>query len=294
MERPRLLIVSPVHDEAEHLERLAGSLAGQTRPPQAWVAVDDGSHDATPELLARLQEKLPFLTPVRLPATGDDGDRLAAAAAPRAFNAGLSEVRVGDFDYLAKIDGDVELPPDYFEQLISRMEADPSLGIACGDLVEPEGRDWTRLTIPSHHVHGALKLYRRECFEQIGGVRECLGWDTIDETYARMRGYTTRSYRDVVARHHRPSGSAQGRLRGRARHGACAWIAHFSPTWVALRSLKVGAQRRPRVLSGAAFLFGYLRAAATRTPRVDDPEFRRYVRGELRGRMLSLLRPGAA
>jgi hypothetical protein len=227
---------------------------------------------------------------MQVPARAADGDRLAKAAAPQAFNAGLSLVHLGDFDYVAKLDGDVELPPDYFETIIGRMREDPFLGIACGDLVEPDGDGWTRLTIPSHHVHGALKLYSRDCFEEIGGIRECLGWDTIDETYARMRGYTTRSFPDVVAKHHRPSGAAQGRLRGRARHGACAWIAHYGLGWVTLRSLKVGLQRKPRAISGFAFLYGYLRAAFTRVPRVDDAEFRRYVRGELRGRVLSKLK----
>ncbi|HEY1358479.1 MAG TPA: glycosyltransferase family A protein [Thermoleophilaceae bacterium] len=286
----RLAVISPVHNEAPFLERVARSLMAQTLRPAAWIVVDDGSDDGTPELLDRLEGEVPFLSVRRLWEQPGDGDRLVAARAPRAFNAGLALVSLEDFHYLAKLDGDIELPPDYFETLIGRMEADPALGIACGDLVEPRGDDWKRLTIPSHHVHGALKLYSRACFEQIGGIRDCLGWDTIDETYARMYGYSTRSFADVVARHHRPSGAAQGTLRGRARHGACAWIAHQGPGWVALRSVKLGLQRRPPVISGFAFLYGYVRAALKRTPRVADDEFRSFVRGELRGRMAAKLK----
>ena len=79
-------------------------------------------------------------------------------------------------------------------------------------------------------MHGAVKCYTRACFEAIGGVQQRLGWDTIDETYARLRGYRTRNFKDIVAVHHRPHASADGTLRGRARHGECAYIAHFGPS----------------------------------------------------------------
>jgi hypothetical protein len=265
-------------------------MAAQTRPPDEWVVVDDDSDDGTGELLTALAAEIPFMRVV----SPDPGprpagvDRLALAAAPRAFNAGLARGR-GDFTHVAKLDGDVELPPDYYETLLARFAADRRLGIACGDLIEPLDGEWVRLAIPPHHVHGALKLYSRECLEAIGGVQERLGWDTIDETYARMRSFRTRSYPDLVARHHRPVATASGALRGRARHGRCAWIAHFGLGWVALRAVKVGLRMRPRGISGLAFLYGYLEAAVRRVPRVEDAEFRRFVRAELRGRMRAAL-----
>jgi biofilm PGA synthesis N-glycosyltransferase PgaC len=289
----RLLVVTPVRNEAVHLERVVTAMAAQTRPPDEWVVVDDDSDDGTGELLSALAPEVPFMRVV----SPDPGpqltgvDRLALAAAPRAFNAGLARGRDG-FTHVAKLDGDVELPPDYYEALLARFAADGRLGIACGDLIEPLDGEWVRLAIPPHHVHGALKLYSRECLEAIGGVQERLGWDTIDETYARMRSYRTRSYPDLVARHHRPVATASGALRGRARHGRCAWIAHFGLVWVMLRAFKVGLRMHPRGISGLAFLFGYLEAALRRVPRVEDPEFRRFVRAELRGRMRAAL-PGA-
>ena len=128
-----------------------------------------------------------------------------------------------------KLDGDIELKPDYFRELIERFAADPALGLAGGVLDEPTADGgFRRIQIPRVHVHGALKLYSRECFEAIGGVQERLGWDTIDETYARMRGFTAWSFPDLVSIHHRPLGSADGTVRGHARHGECAYIAHFT------------------------------------------------------------------
>lgn len=287
-----MLVVSPVRNEAAHLERVVAAMAAQTRPPDEWVVVDDGSDDGTGELLRALAPAVPFMRVVSPQARPQQAgvDRLALAAAPRAFNAGLAHGR-DDFTHVAKLDGDVELPPDYYQVLLERFAGDEQLGIACGDLIEPIGSEWVRLAIPPHHVHGALKLYSRECLEAIGGVQERLGWDTIDETYARMRAFETRSYPDLVARHHRPVATASGALRGRARHGRCAWISHFGFGWVALRGVKVGVRMRPRGISGLAFVWGYLEAPLRRVPRVEDREFRRFVRAELRGRMRAAL-PG--
>jgi hypothetical protein len=147
-----------------------------------------------------------------------------------------------------------------------------------------------RIKIARNHVHGALKLYSLDCFRAIGGVQEVLGWDTIDETYARMHGFSTVSYTDMVSVHHRPLGSADGTLRGHARHGTCSYIAHHPLSWVVLRAFRVGT-RGPVVASGVAFVFGYLRAAARRVERVPDPEYRRFARRELHRRMVGALIP---
>jgi hypothetical protein len=281
----RLLIVSPVHDEAAHLDRTARAVAAQTRQPDAWVVVDDGSADETAEIARRWAQELPYLTVIDAPAAPEGADGLALARDARAFNLGLEAAGWREYTHVGKLDGDVELPPEWFATLLAELREDPWLGLVGGRLEEPGPAGWRVIAIPDHHVHGAVKLFTTECLEAIGGIPERLAWDTIDETYARMRGYETRSLRDLTARHHRPWGSADGRLRGRARHGECAWILHYGALWTAMRSLKV-ARVQPAGLSGAAFAYGYARAALTRTPRVEDRDFRRFVRQELRARMI--------
>ncbi|HYJ22160.1 MAG TPA: glycosyltransferase family A protein [Solirubrobacterales bacterium] len=288
----RLLIVSPVYNEAANLERTARALAAQTRVPDRWVVVDDGSSDATLMLARRLERELEFMTVIEAGGAPSGPDNLALAREAHAFNVGLRFAGWEGYEYVGKLDGDVELPREWFATLTARLAAGPTLGLTAGRLAECSPRGWRVLAIPSYHVHGAVKLFRRDCLRAIGGVAEQLAWDTIDETYARMRGFETRSYPDLVARHHRPWGSADGRLRGCARHGECAWILHYSFPWVLLRSLKVAAAR-PWGVSGVAFLFGYLRSAVRGVPRVPDPGFRRFVRGELRARMRAPLRLGA-
>jgi poly-beta-1,6-N-acetyl-D-glucosamine synthase len=285
---PRLLVVSPVRNEAAHIERVVRAIAAQRQPPTKWIVIDDRSTDDTLRVLHRLEPEVACL---EVHAAGPEAaggftrDRLARAAAPRNFNRGLAKDDWRDSDYVMKLDGDIELAPGYLQTVVQRMDADPSIGIAGGYLDEPQpDGGFRRIPIPSHHVHGALKLYRRECLHSIDGVKERLAWDTIDETYARMHGYRTVSFRDLVSVHHRPWGTADGAIRGRSRLGQCAYITHYPPLWVLLRSLKLAFQR-PLGILGAAYLYGYASAFVTRTERVDDRRYRRFARYELNRRM---------
>ena len=289
------LLISPVFNEMAHIEQVVRAVAAQRRPPQRWVIVDDGSTDGTLDVLRRLEGEVSFLEV--LSKDGEDvelPDRLAAALEAQAFNRGLRHAGgPSGFDYIGKLDGDIVPPPEWYELLLDRMDADPSLGIVGATLEEPRDDGRARLVIPQHHVHGAVKIYRRRCFERIGGMQERLAWDTIDETYARMHGFRTVTYRDVIGIHLRPAATADGVLRGRARHGECAWILHYPPVWIALRSLKMAAAR-PRILSGLWFAWGYLRSRTSGVPQVEDPEFRRFTRLELRQRVGSALSRRAA
>jgi poly-beta-1,6-N-acetyl-D-glucosamine synthase len=289
---PRILIVSPVRNEAAHIERVVRSVANQELPPARWIVLDDNSTDRTRALLDSLAAEVPFMEVRSVGRTTPHAgarDRLARAAAPRNFNLGLAAAELADYTHVMKLDGDIELPPYYLRVLGERFAADPQIGLAGGVLVEPQLDGGLRpIAIPRHHVHGAVKCYSRQCFEAIGGIQERLGWDTIDETYARMRGFETISFEDLVSLHHRPWGSADGALRGVTRLGECAYITHYPALWVSLRSVKLAA-RRPYLLHGLAYLFGYVRAAFRRRERVSDPAYRRFTQRELRRRVLGMM-----
>ena len=283
--RPQFLVVTPARNEAKHLAAVIAAMVRQTVAPDEWRIVDDDSTDATRDIVVAAAREHSWIRLGMARRDGDTGaDGLAAGRPARAFAAGVRDATIA-WDFVAKVDADVELPPDYFAVLLGRMLADEQLGMVGGTLIEPDGKGGDRvIAVPRQHVPGALCIYRRSCFEQIGGVREMLGWDTIDETLARMRGFHTRSYTDVVARHRRQTGAVAGVIRGRARHGVVAWIAHYPLYFVLLRAVKLSLLR-PRGILGAAFVWGYVSAATRRVPRVPDDGFRSHIRKEIRERV---------
>jgi poly-beta-1,6-N-acetyl-D-glucosamine synthase len=290
----RLLIVTPVRNEAAHIERTASGLAAQTRPPERWLVVDDGSEDETPQILRRLQSEIPFMQVVSTPPgfTAAAADRLAVAAAPRAFNYGLGTqdpVELSLLTHVGKLDGDIELRPEYFRALLTELDLNPRIGIAGGVILEDHGRGWQPQLGAPGTVRGALKLYTRECLAAIGGIREQLGWDGVDQVLAHMNGFETRSFETAQALHHRHTGSADGRLRGHVRWGEAHWILHHGLPWTLVRAGKV-AGKEPRGLSALAYLYGYARAAARRVPQVEVEGYREFVRAEQRRRIGEVVR----
>jgi poly-beta-1,6-N-acetyl-D-glucosamine synthase len=287
----RVLLISPLRDEAEHVDAVVAGVESQTRPPDLWIVVDDDSTDGTRERLEAHAARLPYLRIVSTPAghTSDDGDRLAAAAPDRAWNFGLRQVDPGEFTHLGKLDGDIVMPPGYLAAMLDRFQADPRLGMASGGIFELRGEGWQLLPTPLDFVSGACRLYSRACFEAIGGMPERLGADAITITYAKLRGFRTASFVDLEVHHLRPHGTAQGALRGHARHGAYQYIVHYTAAWILLRAAMVAIRQRPRGLSGLWLLGGYLGAALRGVQRVEDPRFRAFMRAEQRARMGRML-----
>ncbi len=265
----------------------AASLARRTRPPSGWSSTT-APPISTTEKLAALEPELPFLRVVHTPTnfTVDSGDRNAAGGPDRAFNFGLEQV--GDwrsYSHLGKLDGDIELPPEYLETLLERFAAEPELGIAAGCVTELRDGEWWTMPTPPDDATPQARLYTRECFEAIGGMPPYLGADVITVTYAKLRGFRTRTFFDLPYRHLRPMGSNDGERRGRRREGRYQYIVHYRPLWVLLRALVVARRFRPYGTSGLWFLAGYVEAAVRRIPRVPDPEYRAFARAEQRRRM---------
>ena len=283
-----------MRNEAEHLEAVVASVERQSRPPDMWLIVDDDSTDDTARLLGRLQDRIGWLRVASVPDsyTVHQGDRLAAAAVERAYNWGLGLLDWRAFTHIGKLDGDILLPADYLERVLERFHREPRLGVAGGALTEQLGGEWVTVPTPADLATGPARIYSRACLQAVGGIPERLGADGIAVTYARMNGFTARTFSDLPVRHLRRMGSAQGALRGRARQGAAHYVVHYTPPWAVLRAGKLALHAPPRPLSGPAFLSGYLRAAAGGTPRVEDPAFRAFMHADQRRRAGRALRRG--
>jgi glycosyltransferase involved in cell wall biosynthesis len=273
------MLVSPCRDEAAFIRRTLDSVAAQSVPPALWIVVDDGSTDETPAILAEYAARLPYLTVVR---REDRGRRSVGPGVIEAFYAGLEKVDLEQFDYLCKLDMDLDLSPRYFEGLMLRMEADPRLGTSSGKpwFVHPK----TQVLVPEvcgdEMSVGMTKFYRIECFREIGGFVRQVMWDGIDCHRARMLGWLAESVDDPLLRfvHLRPQGASQkGIWTGRVRAGFGQYFMGTSPLYY----LAVATSRltqHPVGIGSVAMLWGYFSSAIRRAPRYEDAEFRRFVR----------------
>jgi poly-beta-1,6-N-acetyl-D-glucosamine synthase len=140
---------------------------------------------------------------------------------------------------------------------------------------------------PRFHVRGATKIYRRACWEAIGGLWPAPGWDTIDEVKANMLGWKTYSFADLHLLHHRFTGSEDGLLRDRVKHGMVCYISGYHPLFVAASCLHRITQK-PYVIGSAAILYGFLKAHLTHPPRLEDRSYVTYIRGQQLRRLVGM------
>lgn len=275
----RYVLISPCRNEAKHMRRTLDTVAAQTVPPASWVVVDDGSTDATAEILQEYCRKLPYLRVVR---RADRGRRSVGPGVIEAFQAGLETVDLDAFGYLCKLDLDLHLPPRYFELLIARMEAEPRLATTSGKPYFERARDGAlEPEICGDEMSvGMTKFYRTRAFREIGGfVREVM-WDGIDCHRCRMLGWIAESVDDEDLRflHLRPMGSSQkGIWTGRVRSGFGQYFMGTSPLFL-LASAVFRLPKHPVLYGSAAMLWGYVSSAARGVARYDDLAFRRFLR----------------
>lgn len=285
MKRQTYCIVTPVRDEARYMRRTLESVVNQTVPPDLWVVVDDGSTDATPAILADYAARYPFITVIP---RRNRGARRVGGGVVEAFNEGWEIAKPYRHDFLTKLDMDLDLPLGYFERLLALMAEDPRLGTVSGKAYYPGPSNTDESfagELISEHIGddvslGMTKFWRRECFEEIGGLVPQVLWDGIDCYKARMLGWKACSLDEPGLRflHLRPMGSSdKGILTGRERWGLGHWIMGSSPAFVLATALN-RSRFRPIGIGSLAMLWGYLKGAFHREPRLADPEFRRHLR----------------
>ena len=275
--RRRLLVGSPCRYEAAHCVRTLQSVASQSVRPDRWIIVDDGSTDGTPELLSDFARKHEFVEVVR---RENRGRRNVGPGVVDAFYAGLAHAELDSFEFVCKLDLDLDLPPGYFEGLLRKFTEDPRLGSCSGkpfyrDRAGTEHDEWCSDEI----VVGASKFYRTECFREIGGFVRAVMWDGIDSHRSRMLGWRATSFRDEALRfeHLRPMGSSQqGLLTGRRRHGFGQYYMGTSLPFL-LASAVVRLVQPPFLVGSLAMVWGYISSWARRLPRHEDPEFRSFL-----------------
>jgi glycosyltransferase involved in cell wall biosynthesis len=286
------VLVTPARNEESFIEGTILSVIQQTTRPLKWIIVSDGSTDRTDAIVRSYCAKLSWIELVRMP---EHRDRQFAAKA-RCFAAGYERVKALQFDLVGNLDADITLPPDYYEFLINRFVERPALGVGGTPFVEdasqPENHSYAHGTANLTHVSGACQVFRRRCFEEVGGYVQVKGGaiDWIAVTTARMKGWETQTFLDRVCFHHRKIGTGNhSPLVARFHYGKKAYYVGGHVIWETLRGV-FQMREKPCVIAGAYFIAGYWFAFATRMHRPVSPELMAFHRAEQLARLKSILR----
>jgi len=283
--KARYVLIMPVRDEEKYIGAMIESVLAQKVHPAKWIIVDDGSRDKTTKIIESYVRRVDFLETVRLPTRehrkpGGEG----------AISHALNRLNLVEYDFLARFDADLVFEPDYITRILEEFDRDPKLGIAGGGLYITEGTQYELEKVPEYHVRGALKMYRRECFEQIGGLTTEIGWDTIDEVYAWMKGWKTRSFFHHRVIHLRPTGKGVRSAHIYWERGKAEYYTWSHPVFVLGKTGKLAAEKFS-LLKPLAFLAGFFSCYLRRESRIQDPAFVKTRRRQQRNRIVSLINP---
>jgi glycosyltransferase involved in cell wall biosynthesis len=270
-------LITPARNEARFIGATIESVVSQTVRPRTWVIVSDGSTDGTDDIIKTHAARHPWIRYVRRP---EHAERHFAAKV-RCFNSGYAALAGEAYDVIGNLDADITFDADYFEFLLARFAEDARLGVAGTPFVEGQQSYDYRFT-SLEHVSGACQLFRRECFEEIGGYVPVAGGgiDWIAVTTARMKGWRTRTFRDRVCHHHRPMGTATaGRFHALYKLGRQDYFLGGHPLWEVCRAA-FQATRAPYGVGGLVLLAGYMRALAGAMERQVSDDLMRFHRGE--------------
>ncbi|MEO7597985.1 MAG: glycosyltransferase family 2 protein [Opitutus sp.] len=284
-------LITPARNEAALIGQTIESMVAQTVKPLKWIIVSDGSTDGTDAIVTKYAAQHPWIELLRMPER--TGRQFAAKA--YAFNAAYALLQSTPCDIVGNLDADLTFESTYFEFLLARFSENPRLGVAGTPFVEDASNlskhTYAHKGAQLEHVSGACQMFRRACFEQVGGYTPIKGGaiDWIAVTTARMKGWETRTFTEKYTIHHRKLGTGtHSPLMVHGHYGKKAYYVGGHPLWICIRSVSTMKQR-PYVLTGILFLWGYTCAFLTRMPRAVTPELMAFHRGEQMTRLRQLV-----
>jgi glycosyltransferase involved in cell wall biosynthesis len=273
------VLVTPARNEETYIGKTIESMVSQTVLPMKWLIVNDGSMDRTPSIIDRYAEQHDWIERLDMPAHLDR----SFAAKVHCFNEGYRRVGDLDFEIIGNLDADLSFDSDYLEFLLGKFAEMPDLGVAGTIFREDDGYDTGVDSFEGeNHVAGGCQLFRRKCFEDVGGYvpNHAGGVDWIAVTTARMKGWKTRSFREKFFFHHRSLGAAErNSLSALFSYGEKDYYLGNHPLWEMFR-LMYQLVKPPRLTGGVALGAGYLWAATRRIRRPVSHELMEFHRRE--------------
>jgi len=285
---PAYVLITPARNEERFIEKLIQSMVSQTVLPAKWVIVNDGSTDATGDIVGKYLEKHEWIELLNLPARRDR----SFAGKVHAFNAGLERVKGLEYEVIGNLDSDVSFEPDYCEFLLTQFQRDLTLGVA-GTIFREEGySSGTDSFEGQNHVAGGCQLFRRRCFQEIGGYvpNKAGGIDWIAVTTARMMGWRTRSFREKSFFHYRSLGTAErSQLASAFSYGEKDYYLGNHPIWEIFR-VTYRATKKPYLVGAVALYSGYLSAFVRRMKRPVSDDLMKFHRREELSKLRTIFR----
>ena len=284
-------LVTPARNEARFIEQTIQSVIYQTIRPVVWVVVSDGSTDETDEIVNRYINNHPWIQLVRRP----ERKERHFAAKVEAFNAGFERVKLCDCDIVGNLDADITFVPDYFAFILQKFAEDQRLGVAGTPFVE-DNRAYDYRFTNVEHVSGCCQMFRKQCFEEIQGYVPIKGGgvDWLAVTTARMKGWKTRTFTEIVCYHRRSMGTAgKGKLQAIFAQGKKDYRLGGHPLWQVFRSF-YQLSRKPYVVGGLMLLSGYAWSAMKGSKREVSSDLMRFHRQEQIQRLRRALGMGGA
>ncbi len=280
------VLITPARNEAQYIELTLQSMIAQSRTPLKWVIVSDGSTDGTDEIVSRYLAEHPWIELLRMP----ERQERHFAGKVHAFNAGYDRVKALHFDVIGNLDADVSFELGHFEFLLGKMADTPQLGVAGAPFREGNFQYDYRFT-NIENVWGGCQLFRRACFESIGGYMPLKGGcvDHVAVLSARQHGWKTRTFTEKVCLHHRQMGTAlQSGLMARFKAGVKDYSVGNHPLWEVFRTF-YQMRHRPWIVGGLALGMGYAWSAIRRAEVIPlPPELVAFVRREQMRRLKRL------
>jgi biofilm PGA synthesis N-glycosyltransferase PgaC len=282
------VLITPARNEAAFIEKTLQSVVAQTVRPKRWIIVSDGSTDDTDAIVQKYLDGSEWMELIRLP----EQQERSFAAKVRVFNAGYERLKPVSFEIIGNLDADISFAQDYFAYLLEKFEATPNLGVAGTHYVEGDFHSYDDSYMNVNHVNGGCQLFRRACFEDIGGYIPIRGGgiDWVAVTTARMKGWTTFSYAERTFVHHRKIGTAESNeLMSRLMYGKKDYLLGGHPLWEIARGV-FQMTKKPYFVGGLFLLLGYFWCWIRRIERSVSDELMKFHRKEQLERLRQLLR----
>jgi len=284
---PKYVLITPARNEAQYIELTLKSVVAQTVRPVRWVIVSDGSTDGTDELVRKYVADNSWIELLRMP----ERQERHFAGKVLAFNAGYAKVKDLEHDAIGCVDGDASFDNDHFAFLLQKLAEDSALGLVGTAFRESSNSTYDYRFVSIDHVTGICQLFRRKCFEDIGGYIPARGGaiDRISNIAARMKGWKTRTFTEKVYFHHRRMSTAeQGILKARFKDGAKDYTVGSHPVWELFRTV-YQMTKAPFIIGGLTLLLGYTWSSVRGVKRPVSDEMVRFHRREQMQRLKEFL-----